>query len=224
MAYFYQEQYPQELALHQRYAQSPILLELVWTHSCILADICQQLLNAQLFDTRSVPPALVMQACLLHDLGVYLCDGFEWIPGQPITGRPYIQHMIVGAWILFKEGYPPPVVQVAYAHKATGITAADVTKFGMQIPVQDYPVPTLIQQLICYASKHHSKAPRFRQPEEIVQSLEKYGPEKTTQFAAWYEFFGPVKMGPLEEKYGQWQSCMVSQLETLRADTSHLMV
>lgn len=224
MPYFYQDQYPQELALHQRYAQSPILLELVWSHSCILADICLQLMQSGLFETAQLPTSLVIQACLLHDTGVYLCDGFEWIPGQPSMGRPYIQHMIVGAWILLKEGYSGPIVQVAYAHKATGITEADVTKFAMQLPLQSYPVTSLLQQLVCYASKHHSKVPKFRTPAEIVQSLEKYGPEKVAQFAHWYEFFGPVKLEPLQEKYQLWHASMHTQLAPLQTDTTHLIV
>lgn len=224
MAYFYQDQYPHELALHQRYAQSPVLLELVWTHSCILADICQQLLANGLFDVTQLPHEAVMQAALLHDIGVYVCDGFEWMPGQPVMNRPYIQHMIAGAWILMKEGYPPPLVQVAYAHKATGITAHDVQHFAMELPLQDYPVTTQLQQLICYASKHHSKAPKFRQPEEIVRSLEKYGPEKVAQFGQWYESFGPVKFEPLQEKYGNWHDTMHVQIEQLQGNVGHLVV
>jgi len=224
VAHFYQDQYPLELALHQKYAQSPVLLELVWTHSCILADICQQLLASGLFDISQSPSEVVMQACLLHDIGVYLCDGFEWMPGQPVMGRPYIQHMIVGAWILMEEGYPPPVVQVAFAHKATGLNVSDVTHFAMDLPVQDYPVTTQLQQLVCYASKHHSKAPKFRTSAEIIKSLETYGQEKIDQFAAWYEYFGPVKFQPLEAKYTNWHQTMGNQIAQLRGNLGHLVV
>ncbi len=224
VAFFYQDQYPHELALHQKYAQSPVLLDLVWTHSCILADICLQLLGSGLFDTSQLPTEVVVQACLLHDIGTYACDGWEWLPGQVPTGRPYIQHMIVGAWMLMKEGFPPPIVQVAFAHKATGITAADVAKFVMPLPAQDYPVTTPLQQLVCYASKHHSKRPLFRTPEEVIASLQKYDQEKVDQFAKWYEFYGPVKLDPLHEKYDAWHSTMSVQLQQLQGNLGHLVV
>lgn len=224
MAHFYQDQYRTELALHQKYAQSPVLLDLVWTHSCVLGDICLQLLNTALFDTSQLSRELVFKACLLHDIGTYACEGWEWLPGQPAVGRPYIQHMIIGAWILMKEGYPAPIIQAAYAHKATGLTKADIAKFGMEIPSDEYLPQTLLQQLICYASKFHSKAPKFRELDEILKALERYGPEKVAQFTSWYEMFGPVQLAPLQEKYQAWDQAVGSQLQQFQIETGHLVV
>ena len=212
MPAFYQDQFPTEYALHQKYAQSPLLLDLVWMHGAIVADICQQLVMAHTFDASGINHKIMMQACLLHDVGVYLCEGFEWLQ-QPMMSRfPYVQHSIVGAWILYKEQYLPEIVQAAYTHKGAGITTDDIAKLGLVLPLDNYLPETLLTQLICYASKYHSKAPKWRTAEEIVKSLEKYGSDKSQIFAKWYEFFGPVDMEAIKKKYQPWHLAITSQI------------
>lgn len=216
MPAFYQHEFPEEFALHQKYAPAPLLLELVWTQGCIVADIALQLVNTQTFDTATVDTHLLTQAALLHDIGVYRTGGFEWLGNMPISPMPYVQHSVVGAWILYKEGYHPAIVQAAYAHKGVGITAQDVIRLGMDLPPEDYLPNTLFHHLLCYASKHHSKAPKWRTPEEIVQSLNRYGSDKAQTFAQWYEFFGPVDLEPLKQKYSAWHQAITAQLNKLQ--------
>lgn len=216
MSAFYQSEFPTEFELHRKYAPVPLLMDLVWTQGCIVADICNQLLQNQTFDSSGIDAHLLTQAALLHDIGVYESAGFEWMGGMKTSAKPYIQHSIVGAWMLLKEGYPPEVVQAAYAHKGAGITTADITRLGLDLPLTDYVPTTNFHKLICYAGKYHSKAPKWRSPEEIVRSLGRYGSDKAQIFAEWYEFFGPVDLEPLKRKYQEWHGAVQAQINQLQ--------
>lgn len=219
MDYFYQDQFPAELALHQKYALSPTLFELVWTHCCITADAALQLIHNQLFDTSQIDQVTVLKACLLHDIGVYGCQGFEWVPGQQPSDKPYIQHVVVGAWVLQKEGYPSEIVQAALTHTATGITRDDITRLGIPLPPgDDYMPASLTTELVTYSSKFHTKQPpKFLSAEEAVKELEVYGPEHVKQFGKWYEQFGPVNLEPLKEKYQPWHIAHEAMINQYKA-------
>jgi uncharacterized protein len=199
-----QDLYPGEFALHKKYAQSPMLLDLVWTHCNIVADIALDLVDQAKFDVSETPRDIAVQAALLHDIGVYLCGGFEWLPGQPQSDKPYIQHTVVGAWILQQEGYSAPVVQAAYVHTGVGLTPEDIQMYGLQLPSEDYMPRTTLQKLITYAAKFHSKAPKFRSPEDITTSLSKYGQDKVDRFNEFQELFGLPNMEQIENRYDNW--------------------
>lgn len=200
-----QDLYPGELALHKKYAQSELLLSLVWTHSNIVADIAASILDSGiLLNPAETPRDVVIQACLLHDIGVYSCGGFEFLPGQPPSDKPYIQHTIVGAWILKQEGYLPEVIQAAHVHTGVGLTSQDITNYGLQLPADDYVPRTTFQKLITYASKFHSKAPKFRSAEDIATSLERYGQEKVSTFLEMQSQFGQPNLEPIIAKYNDW--------------------
>ena len=51
MGYVNFDKYPNEFALHKKYAQSPLILDLVWTHCNIIADVALGLLKNGKFDT-----------------------------------------------------------------------------------------------------------------------------------------------------------------------------
>lgn len=220
MKFVNQDLYPGEFALHQKYAKSELLLNLVWTHSNIIADITMGLLDSGTFDTSELPRDLVTQACLLFDIGVYACGGFEFLPGQPPSDKPYIQHTIVGAWILQQEGYTPPIVQVAYIHTGVGISSQDIANYGLQLPMDEYMPRTTLQKLITYTSKFHSKAPKFKTPEVITSGLQRYGQDKVERFHELEAMFGTPNLASLEEKYAEWHRWFKFQLDQLQQQTS----
>lgn len=216
-----QQLYPGEFLLHKKYAKSEMLLELVWTHSNIVADIAQVLLDSGYFDTSQYQREFVIQAALLMDIGTYLCDGFEWMPGQEPAGRPYIQHGVVGAWVLNQEGYSPEIVQVAHSHTGVGLSADDVRNFGLQLPEADYLPFTPLQLIITYASKFHSKAPKFKTREDIVNALSRYGQEKVRRFEELEVQFGQPDLSKVIAKYGQWHQSFQYQIKQVQeADLS----
>lgn len=216
MALIGDSQFPTELALHRKYAQSELLLNLVWTHSYIVMEIALQLLDSGRFPTQDIPRNALIQACLMFDVGTYLCDGFEFIPGQMPTGKPYSQHIITGAWLLHREGYPPSIVQAALTHAKVGFTEQDVQLYALPLPPADYSPHTAFLQLISYATKFHSKTPKFRTVAEITQALQHYGTEKVQTFQDWVNYFGEPQLTNLEAKHREWHLSMKYQLEQLR--------
>jgi uncharacterized protein len=190
-----------------------MLLNLVWTHCNIVAEIATGILDSGVIpNLEEVPRDLLTQACLLYDIGVYACGGFEHMPGQPPTDKPYIQHTIVGAWILKEEGYLPEVVEAAHIHSGVGLTSQDIVNFGLQLPVQDYLPQTTLQRLVTYSSKFHSKTPKFRTIEELTAALQRYGEDKVERFLQLQSEFGIPDLEPLKEKYKEWHLAFTFQM------------
>ncbi|MEN8252892.1 MAG: HDIG domain-containing metalloprotein [Patescibacteria group bacterium] len=210
-----QNQHPRALALHQKYAKSLVLLDLVWTHCNIVADIVQQLLSSKYFDSSSINIPHAIQAALLHDIGVYCCGGFEWIPDQTPSEKPYIQHVVTGAKILQKEGLDPVIVEAAYTHTGVGLTAQDIQNYGLNLPVQDLIPQTIEGQLVGYAAKFHSKTPKFKSKEHIIESLNRYGKDKVEQFNKLLEFFGEPNLEKIKSKYEEWHKAFAYKTENL---------
>jgi uncharacterized protein len=193
-----------EFNLHLKYAPSELLLDLVWTHCLITSEIVEDLINQQKFDVSQLNPGIAIQAALLHDIGVYQCDGFDWLTEEIPTGKPYIQHTLVGAWILQQEGLHKEVVESAHRHSGVGISNEDIKKYGLNLPEGDYFPQTIIEQLVTYAAKFHSKSPKFKTVEEIEQDLMRFGEDKVQFFRELKEFFGEPNLDQIIPKYQAW--------------------
>ncbi|HEX7017461.1 MAG TPA: phosphohydrolase [Patescibacteria group bacterium] len=215
VSYINQDIYPLEFGMHRKYAPAPLLLDLVWTHCNIVCDVALQLFDRDSFDKSGLERALVVQACLLHDLGVYLCGGFEWIPDITPRGCLYAHHTLIGAWILQQEQFHPLVVQGSYAHAGVGLTTEDIRQFGLQLPEADYRPQNKMATFIAYVSKFHSKAPHFKNNQQVKEALAKYGEQKVRTFEEWELQFGMPDLAPLEEKYKEWHERMASQIDQL---------
>lgn len=216
-----QQLYPGEFLLHQKYAKSEMLLDLVWTHSNIVVDIALDLMDNQDFDKSELPREFVIQAGLLFDIGTYLCGGYEWMPGQEPADRPYVQHGVVGAWILQQEGYAPQIIQVAHSHAGVGISHDDIKNYGLQLPEADYVPYTMLQMLITYASKFHSKTPKFKDKEMITQSLSRFSKDKVKRFEEFEDLFGKPNLEPLQEKYQSWHQGFQMQIQQIQQANPH---
>lgn len=190
--------------MHKKYASSDLILDLVWTHCNIIADICLNLIQKNNLSNAEYHPGVVVQAALLHDIGVYVCDGYEWLTNQPPFNKPYIQHTLAGAWILKQEGFSADVIQVAHVHAGVGITSEDITKFNLQLPEGDYVPTTPVQRLVTYAAKFHSKVPKFKTIEEIDKSLTRYGKEKNEIFKQFIGEYGQPDLEAIIKKYNTW--------------------
>lgn len=210
-----QDLYPGEFLLHKKYAKSEMLLDLVWTHSNIIADIAIHILDKHDFNQNDLTREFVIQSALLMDIGVYMCGGYEWMPGQPPSDKPYIQHGIIGAWILQQEGYSPQVIQVAHSHSGVGVSAQDVRNFGLDLPEADYVPRSQLQKLITYSSKFHSKAPKFKDLEDIKESLMKFGKEKIERFDELVAEFGEPNLEEIIAKYEPWHKGFTYQRDQL---------
>lgn len=212
--YINQDKFPRELALHQKYAPNAMMLNLVWGHCNVITDVVIQLYEAKP-DQYDFPLAVAVQAALLHDIGVYFVSGFEWIPGQPSFSAPYAQHTVIGAWVLYQEGYLPEVVQAADLHAGVGLTKDDITTHQLQVPVDDYVPKNVFQQLITYAAKFHSKTPKFKTVDDVRKTLQQFSEEKAATFDQYVNFFGQPDLKKIEEKYQEWHKAFMFETEKL---------
>ena len=204
-----------EFNLHKKYASSELVLDLVWTHCNIVADICINLICKDKLSNAEYHPGVVVQAALLHDIGVYVCDGYEWLTNEPPFNKPYVQHTLAGAWILKQEGFSADVIQAAHVHAGVGITNDDINHFGLQLPEGDYVPTTPIQTLVTYAAKFHSKAPKFKTVDEITDSLERYGKGKVEIFEQFADEYDYPDLEDIIDKYSNWHSGFIAETNQL---------
>jgi uncharacterized protein len=128
--------------------------------------------------------ALVESAALLHDIGIFLTDS----PTLDCHGRePYIRHGILGREILEALGMPRHGI-VCERHVGVGISAEDIRRFDLPLPVRDMRPVTVEEQIIC--SKNGSDTSCEKPVAEILESLKPYGADKVERFLGWMELFG----------------------------------
>lgn len=218
-----QDTYLTEFNLHSKYAASELILDLVWTHCNIVADVAWNIHQKNKLNPNVYNLGVVIQASLLHDIGVYVCDGYEFLLDQPPFNKPYVQHTLAGAWILQQEGFSQEVIQAAHVHAGVGLTSDDIHQFGLQLPEGDYTPASPIQRLVTYAAKFHSKAPKFKSPEEIRESLGKYGAQKQRVFDQLVAEYGTPDLDEIKQKYASWHqgfAYLVSKLTTNLSDAN----
>lgn len=223
MNFVVSDKYPLEFSLHQKYATSQLLLDLVWTHSVIISEIADQLM-ANLQGKVQFDKPLVTQACLMHDIGVYACNGFDWLPDQDKSDKEYIHHSLASAWILMNENFHPEVIMCGLTHTGVGISANDINKYGLKLPPDNYSPQSLIQQLVSYSAKFHSKSPGFKSIDQISEHLTKYGPEKLDVFNSWVKFFGIPILDDLKSKYETWHRNTTQEFKNLTVENTHTQI
>lgn len=153
---------------------------------------CRQVADLALAIARDrgldLDPADIEAAAMLHDIGIFQTDA----PGIHCHGsEPYIMHGVLGARLLRREGVPERIAAVAERHTGAGITAADVTAFGLPMPPADYMPRTLLERLVCYADKFYSKSGDMqRKPLERVRlSMERFGGDTLARFDCLHDEF-----------------------------------
>jgi uncharacterized protein len=174
-------------SLHERYAPSPAVLDLVWTHSLIVRDIATQLMPP------NTDADLVTVGCLLHDVGVYR-----------LAGDDYIRHGILGHELLHNEGFPETLCRFASRHTGVGLTTADIIEQNLPIPPGDYTAQTPEETLVMYADKFHSKTnpPRFLTARAYAQRIRRFGADKEAAFLSMVSRFGEPDLTTLGVRYG----------------------
>ncbi|MBI4453299.1 HDIG domain-containing protein [Candidatus Woesearchaeota archaeon] len=83
-------------------------------------------------------------ASLLHDIGRFDCP--------PGSGKDkIIQHGIIGAGILKKEGWPNHYQRVCERHIGIGIRKKDIIEQKLPLPLRDFMPRTFEEKIIAYA-------------------------------------------------------------------------
>ncbi|HEV7453979.1 MAG TPA: HD domain-containing protein [Candidatus Saccharimonadales bacterium] len=185
-------------ALHKKYAPTPAVLALVFTHCQIINDIAQQLIAQNNLD---VDAELVHAACLLHDIGVYpLFDK----AGKERQDLHYITHGVRGEAILKEEGFPEVIWRFASHHTGVGLAKSDIVSQNLPLPEQNYLAETSEEELVMYADKFHSKEepPCFNSYEWYKHYVSLFGEHKAQRFEQLAQKFGIPDLTPCIKKYG----------------------
>ena len=124
----------------------------------------------------------VINGALLHDIGIGLCHA----PSILCEGsEPYIRHGILGAEML-RRNFPQLEVyaRICERHTGSGLTADDIVKQHLPLPIRDFLPETPEEKLICLADKFFSKSGDMQEKSfaSVRRSMEKFGAESLIRF------------------------------------------
>lgn len=132
----------------------------------------------------------IEQAALLHDIGIFYTNS----PAIGCYGKyPYVCHGYLGRELLERHGLPD-LARVCESHVGVGLTAREIVKQRLPLPVRDMVPVALEEQIICFADLFFSKTPppagTRHTAASVAASLAKYGRDKVDVFDRWLELFG----------------------------------
>jgi len=132
----------------------------------------------------------IQEASMLHDIGIFQTD----VRQLGCCGKhPYVVHGYLGRIILEQKGFPRHAL-TCERHVGAGITAEDIRKKEMPLPVRDMVPVSVEEKIICFADKFFSKDPDGKKGEktieEVTAKLKQYGPGQAERFLEWVELFG----------------------------------
>ncbi|MEW6258436.1 MAG: HD domain-containing protein [Thermodesulfobacteriota bacterium] len=168
------------------YADSPQLLDLLLIHGRMvgqkaleIADRCPEL---------SIDRDFVIEAALLHDIGIRACNA----PSIGCFGNlPYVQHGVEGRRILEEFGLLRHAL-VCERHVAMGIDLEEIHERQIPLPDRDMLPITIEERLICFADKFFSKDSNPEQEKpvpSILKGLSRYGEKQIKRFLLCCELF-----------------------------------
>ena len=135
----------------------------------------------------SLDRQFLLDASLLHDIGIFLCDA----PGIQCFGTyPYICHGYLGADLLRKEGFERHAL-VCERHTGAGLSLAQIESRDLPVPHRDMLPVTLEEQVVCFADKFFSKTRLDveKTVEQARKSLMKFGEDGVERFDRWCGMF-----------------------------------
>lgn len=175
--------------LHKKYAPDKESLDLVWSHSLIVAKIAEQVMKNH--PKLDVDKDLVLTGCLLHDIGVYFVEPCNCHPElRKGNEEPYVTHGVIGADIVRREKFPEEVAKIIERHIGVGISKKQIIERNIPLPHKDFVPETGEEKLVGYADNFHSKRPKFNRYEEIKKRLAQYGEENVKKLEEMKEMFG----------------------------------
>ncbi|GAA0580012.1 HDIG domain-containing protein [Kribbella sandramycini] len=177
------------LSIHRDAAPTRSAFESVYRHCQLVCAIAEQFFAGLDIDT-----GLVRAGALLHDIGVYRVDG-----------QAYVRHGVLGHETLAGLGFPEQLCRFASCHTGVGITADDVRRQQLPIPVADYLPRSREEELVMYADKFHSKRtpPVFVSGDSYEVIVGRFGAGKVERFAQLRAAYGDPALAGLVAATGQ---------------------
>jgi uncharacterized protein len=177
-------------ALHREVAPSDSAFDVVMTHCEIVASIAAELIDAR---GLKVDADLVHAGCLVHDVGVHLLNGDD-----------YIRHGVLGAALLRERGFPEQLARFCSHHTGVGLTRDDIVGQGLPLPPVDLMAETDEERLVMYADKFHSKTtpPVFVTAAAYAAQVRRFGAGPAGRFADMRAAYGEPDLTALSLRYG----------------------
>ena len=210
--------------LHASLAPSQFLLNLVWTHSKIVAAIVFALslrsrerkeegvdISVMRFGARSASGLKGVSASLprfrplerqpnivLSVAGALVHDvGAYKVSKDGFSfDDSYLFHGLYGYLELHKAGFGEEMALFARNHTGSGITRREVIKENLLLPPQDYLPLTVEQKVVAYADCFHTKSnpPAFVSFEEAEKRIARFGKGPKDRFEEMEAQFGRVDL------------------------------
>jgi uncharacterized protein len=138
----------------------------------------------------TIDTALLEQAAMLHDIGIVKTNASDI---GCFGESPYICHGYLGREILEAEGLQK-VALFCERHTGTGISAEEIIRHKLPIPVREMMPVTIEEKILCYADKFFSKSGKnLTEPKKlkkIYANLIRYGEDKIRRFDEFIGMFG----------------------------------
>jgi uncharacterized protein len=140
-------------------------------------------------DVGPVDKPFLLEAALLHDIGIFMTD----TPALGCHGsHPYICHGVLGRELMETHGLLRHAL-VCERHVGVGLSARDIEAQQLPLPMRNMQPQTLEEEIICYADKFFSKKGandlKPRTAAEVAALLGRYGREPVRRFHAWARRF-----------------------------------
>ncbi|OEU59892.1 MAG: phosphohydrolase [Desulfuromonadales bacterium C00003094] len=134
--------------------------------------------------------SFIREAALLHDIGIL----YTAVPQLGCQGDlPYLCHGIKGREILEAEGLPLHAL-VCERHIGVGLSAKEILRQQLPLPVRNMLPISLEEQIVTYADLFFSKNPAKlgleRSADKVRKSLTRHGEDKVAVFDEWHARFG----------------------------------
>ena len=175
------------------YPEETPLRTLLLKHSTQVRDKALDLLR------RGPDPAIcdeadVVQAALLHDIGVGRCHA----PSILCEGTAdYMAHGLIGGQMLREYAASHHLDLEKYArvcerHTGTGLTAEDIRTQRLPLPERDFLPETPLERLVCLADKFYSKSGAMQEKPlaRVRQEMARFGEAPLRRLDAMLAQFG----------------------------------
>lgn len=152
-------------------------------------QVTQEVLRlAALSPSQNWDYRFLFEACMLHDIGVFLCNA----PFIDCHGaEPYIRHGYLGGNLLRGLGLEKHAL-VAERHTGTGLDRDDIVSQHISLPLNRTYIPlSMPEKLICYADNFFSKTHlgEKKSAQQVIDSLQAYGLASVARFKSLQQLF-----------------------------------
>lgn len=174
--------------LDQYYPPGDPARETLFTHSRAVAAKALAI-GQRLSEFEEVDLPFIEEGALLHDIGIR----YVHAPAIGCFGDlPYLAHGYKGRELLENEGWPRHAL-VCERHIGVGLSAAEIIRQKLPLPVREMIPESLEEKIITYADLFFSKGNpdllHEKEVDKVRQSVARYGLENLAIFERWHAQF-----------------------------------